>query len=81
MKIFILLSFIIPVLTGCAHVVSEESRSATDTSVDMSLLFKNPLDYKGAFVVLGGNVVRAVNEQEGTYVEVVENQQQSTQSQ
>ena len=62
----------ITILTSCAHVVSEESRSATDTSVDLSLLFKNPLDYKGAFVVLGGNVVRAVNEQDGTYVEVVE---------
>ncbi len=62
----------IAVLIGCAHVVSEESRNATDTSVNLPLLFKNPLDYKGAFVILGGNVVRAVNEQEGTYVEVVE---------
>ncbi len=69
---FIIFFLGITVLSGCAHVVSEESRSATDTSVDLPMLFKNPSDYKGAFVVLGGNVVHAVNEQDGTYVEVVE---------
>lgn len=72
MKKFIILFLVITVLAGCAHVVSEKSRKETDMSVDLSLLFKNPLDYKGAFIVLGGNVVHAVNEQDGTYIEVVE---------
>ncbi len=72
MKKFIILFLVITVLAGCAHVVSEEARQAADTSPDLSLVFKNPMDYIGASVVLGGNVVSAVNEQDGTYVEVIQ---------
>jgi len=57
---------------GCAHVISEDTRSRADSSLSLNAVFKNPDAYRGSVVIVGGTIVNAVNKNEGTYLEVVE---------
>lgn len=59
-------------IVACAHLVSKEIRYQSDESIDHSLLFTNPDDYKGKIVILGGIIASSKNTQEGTYIEVVQ---------
>lgn len=59
-------------LFGCAHVVSKELREASDDSVSIKALMKDPEAFKGKIVILGGDIVSSANKDEGTYIEVVQ---------
>lgn len=72
MRRFFCFSVLIFFLTGCAHVVSEQTRQRLDAGVYVEALFQNPDSYKGKTVMLGGVIASAKNTAEGTYIEIVE---------
>jgi len=55
---------------GCAHVISEGVRSEVDPSVTFEMLRRDAKAHRGKVVFLGGVIVRAVNEEDGTLLEV-----------
>jgi outer membrane lipoprotein len=63
---------IVVLLSGCAHVVSQELREQADKELTAEMLFKNPEAYEGKTVILGGIVVSTRNTDKGTYVEVLQ---------
>lgn len=58
-------------LISCAHVVSKEAREIAIKVNDEKLL-KNPNEYVGSIVILGGVIASSINTEEGTYIEVVQ---------
>lgn len=66
--LFIILLFS---LISCAHVVSKEIRD-TAIKVNDEKLLKNPNEYIGNIVILGGVIASSINTEEGTYIEVVQ---------
>lgn len=72
MKRFILLLVIIPLVAGCAHVVSKNMRMQAETAVPVQELFRDPEHYRGRVFIIGGTIVTVVNAQDGTYIEIVE---------
>jgi len=71
MRQFLLL-FIIVSFFGCAHVISKELRDRAYGEPPTSVLFKNPDEFKGRIVILGGVIVSSTNTNEGTYIEVLQ---------
>jgi len=59
-------------LSGCAHVISEESRALVDPAITFSALRAAPDTYRGRYVLLGGVVAGVQNEKEGSRLEVVQ---------
>jgi outer membrane lipoprotein len=59
-------------LLGCAHVISKELREKADKELSFTALLKNPDNYVGKFVILGGIIASTTNTEEGTYIEVVQ---------
>jgi outer membrane lipoprotein len=58
-------------LSGCAHVISRDLRMKSDLSLTLAQVRKNPEDFKGKWVVWGGEIVETVNQQDGsTQIEV-----------
>ena len=68
----ILILFILVFCLGCAHVISEETRSQVDKDVSYALIFKDPDALKGYIVIIGGIIIESKNTQEGTYIEVLQ---------
>ncbi len=52
--------------------MSDELRSEAAPGITVDLLFLNPEEHIGKTVIMGGNIVKSTNSQEGTYIEVVE---------
>jgi outer membrane lipoprotein len=71
MKRFLLLLTILS-LFGCAHVISKELRDKAYGEPPTSALFKDPDEFKGRIVILGGVIVSSTNTQEGAYIEVLQ---------
>jgi outer membrane lipoprotein len=71
MKRFLLFLVIISIL-GCAHVISKELRDKAYGEPPLSALFKDPDEFKGRIVILGGVIVSTTNTEEGTYIEVLQ---------
>ena len=71
MKQFLLL-FMIVSFFGCAHVISKEWRDRAYGEPPTPALFKNPDEFKGRIVILGGVIVSSTNTNEGTYIEVLQ---------
>ena len=68
---FFLLLFLAVLLSGCAHVISQDLRDQADPSLTFSEIFQNPSAYKGKAVVWGGEIIETVNRKEGdTLIEV-----------
>lgn len=65
------------ILTGCAHVISKETLKETDENVTFKELRKDPSVYRGRLILLGGVVVRAINEKNGTLLEVYQTKLES----
>ena len=66
-----LLLFLMVLLSGCAHVISQNLRDQTDPSLTFTEVFQNPTAYKGKTVVWGGEIIETVNQKEGeTLIEV-----------
>ncbi len=64
----VLLSLII---AGCTHIVPKEKRQLAG-EIPVESLFKDPDLYKGRPVIIGGNIISAINTEEGTYIEVIQ---------
>lgn len=61
-----LLFLFIPVLSGCAHVISKDLRTKSDPNLTLSQVRKNPIAYKEKMVVWGGEIIDTVNQRDGT---------------
>lgn len=59
-------------LTGCAHYISEQSRSQADPTINFRMLRKNTDAYRGKSVLLGGTVAAFTQNGEGTWIEVIQ---------
>lgn len=70
-----LLVFALPLLfliTGCAHLISEQSRDLVDQTITFNQLRGNPKAYRGKLVLLGGNVTAVTKTGEETQLEIIE---------
>lgn len=72
MKRFLALILLIPLISGCAHVISSELRERADKKIAIRDLMKDPDAYTGRIVIIGGIIVSSINAEEGTYIEVVQ---------
>lgn len=70
-QVFLILVIIL-LMSGCAHVISQELREQSDEGLTAERLFKNPEAYKGKTVILGGIIISTHNTDEGSYVEVLQ---------
>ncbi len=59
-------------LSGCAHVISEQSRKLVDPTITYGKLRENPEGFIGKYVMLGGMVAGAKNTKEGGSLEIVQ---------
>lgn len=59
-------------LSGCAHVISEESRRLVDPTLTFARMRENPDAYSGRYVMLGGIIAGVKNSREGGELEVVQ---------
>ncbi|TWJ26418.1 Slp family lipoprotein [Geobacter argillaceus] len=59
-------------LSGCARVISDQSRSLVDPTVQFAKLRDNPDNYIGKTVLLGGRIASARNTKEGGVLEIVQ---------
>jgi len=70
MRRLLLLAATLVFLSGCAHVISKEILQKVDKEISVAQLLRAPQDYQGRVVLLGGVIVRAVNKEDGTLLEV-----------
>jgi outer membrane lipoprotein len=60
-------------LPGCAAVISKSLRAQVDLSLHFSEAFQNPKAYEGKIVIWGGEVIKTINQKDGTtLVEVLQ---------
>jgi len=59
-------------VTGCAHVISQEMRSQVAPELTFKEVTKEPMSYQGKIVLWGGVIVKCTNTEEGTLIEVRE---------
>ncbi len=59
-------------LGGCARVISDQSRSLVDPTIQFAGLRQNPDAYIGKIVLLGGRIASARNTKEGSVLEIVQ---------
>ncbi|MCC6345697.1 MAG: Slp family lipoprotein [Nitrospirales bacterium] len=64
--------FVLLAISGCAHVISPDSRDAADRSLPSRAFFADPDAYRGKVVILGGTVITTTTTKEGTFIEVLE---------
>ena len=71
---FLVISAILGVLivTGCAHVISEELRGQVTPELTFKEVIRDPVKYKGEMVLWGGVIISSTNTKEGTLIEVLE---------
>jgi outer membrane lipoprotein len=73
MKRSILLTLLgLSLLSGCATVISEETRKLVDPAVTFDKLREKPDSYLGKNVMVGGRIVAARNTKEGAVLEIVQ---------
>jgi outer membrane lipoprotein len=59
--------------SGCGHVISKDLKAKTDLSLTFGEVSKNPNTYKGKIVIWGGEIIRALPQDDGTnLIEVLE---------
>jgi outer membrane lipoprotein len=68
----ICLLLLLMVLSGCAHVISEETRKQIDPNIAFSDVKKNPDPFIGKKVLVGGKVVAVRNASGSGQMEVVQ---------
>lgn len=71
-RLFIMPVLALLMLSGCAHVISEEARRLVDPTVTFTMLRENPEAYVGKYVMAGGIIAGAKNNREGGQLEVVQ---------
>jgi len=70
MKRIFIIMIVLVFLSGCVHAISRGVREEVDKKVTFSELIKEPAAYQGKVVLLGGVVVKTINKEEGTLLEV-----------
>ena len=72
-KIFALFILVmILYISGCAHVISRESRKFAATNIPFQWIAQNPERYKGILVIWGGEIIETLNVKEGTQLIVLQ---------
>ncbi len=66
------LIIILMLVTGCAHVISDEMRARADENTDLRVILKSPEAYIGRTVILGGLIASSKNTDDGTFIEVLQ---------
>ena len=61
---FLLILFIL--ISGCAHVISNDLRAKVDQSINFNEVFQNPNAYKGKIVLWGGEIIQTLPQKDGT---------------
>jgi outer membrane lipoprotein len=60
------------VFSGCAHIISPELKREICEEITLSRVAESPGTYKGKVVLWGGKIIRTVNKEEGTQIEVLQ---------
>jgi len=68
----ILLVLAILIFAGCAPVISDTALKDVDRGLAFAKIIKNPSQYKGAAVLLGGRVINVSNKKNITLAEVLQ---------
>lgn len=71
LKYFLLLCVFLSFFS-CAHIISDESLKYVDRTVKVEDVFGDAESLKGKVVLLGGMILNVKNDQEKTYIEVLE---------
>lgn len=72
MKCLMMIAAAFLLLSGCAHVISEDSRSLVDPAITFSSLRAAPDSFVGKYVMLGGVLAGVRNDKDGSRLEVVQ---------
>jgi outer membrane lipoprotein len=72
-ELILLVSLVVVVLSSCAHTISGETRELIDKDISPEAILKNPDEYIGKTVLIGGFIAETVNTEGGSYIEVVQN--------
>lgn len=72
MRKLLIIIFVVFLIIGCGHVVSEEVRTQVDTGYSDNSFFKDPGSYKGRVVILGGVIISSRNIEKGSYIEILQ---------
>jgi outer membrane lipoprotein len=70
MKRLLIFGIALSFLSGCVHAVSRDVLKEVDREITFSALIEDPTAYQGRVVLLGGVIVKTVNKEEGTLLEV-----------
>jgi outer membrane lipoprotein len=71
-KLLLFFTIIALFLSGCAHVISKESRSLAARKIPFQWIAQNPEGYKGIMVIWGGQIIETQNLKEGTQIIVLQ---------
>lgn len=67
-----IIASLLTVISGCSHVISNESRSLVDPTLTYSMLKENPDAYIGKYVLVGGVIAGTRNTDTGSQLEVMQ---------
>ncbi len=71
-KILLFFTIIALFISGCAHVISKESRTLAARKIPFQWIAQNPENYKGIMVIWGGDIIETQNLKEGTQIVVLQ---------
>jgi len=77
MKGFLVITIFFACLSGCAHVVSRDVLEEVNRDVSFAELRKDPGAYTGKVVLLAGVIVKTVNREDGTLLEIYQTEMES----
>ena len=63
---FVIVSLILFLLSGCAHVISKDLMAKSDPSLTLTQVRQNPENFKGRLVVWGGEIIETTVQKDGT---------------
>lgn len=64
--------FFLPLLIGCAPVISQEIREQVDPALTFKAVFQDAEAFKGKVVLWGGEIIQTHNMKDGTWIEVLQ---------
>lgn len=77
MRGFIVITIFFASLYGCAHVVSRDVLKEANRDITFAELQKAPEAYMGKVVILGGVIVKSLNKEDGTLLEIYQTEIES----
>jgi outer membrane lipoprotein len=64
----LLLFFLVLMTSGCAHVISKDLREKADSTLTFRQVLQNPNAYKDKTVLWGGEIIKTLNQKDGTTI-------------